>query len=152
LVKLQEANVTANSPCAIYNFYNCCGNGNGSSAAQSAPFIWHSGLVLDPTGTGSASTELLEAVGFVVTNRPNAALKAYWGLTPLHKKAQLKEIMLLRLPEQTSGPAYTATINFDLVVMDFNGVFVRQISTVALDFRVIPLRTWTPITLSAVAG
>jgi hypothetical protein len=149
-----EVKVTANNPCAVYNFYNCC-NGAGSSAADattSASFIWQSGNVLDPTrATSTATLEPLTPT-FNLANAPNAALKAYLGLLPLHRKAQLKEITLIRFAEIASTPAFTASINFDLVVLDFNGVFLRQISTVTLDYRVIPLRTWTPITLSTASG
>jgi len=132
--------MSSSNPCAVYNFYNCCGHGNGSGSAGSAPFIWQ-------TGT-------LEPLTPVVTlgNNPNAALKAYLGLMPLHKKAQLQDIMLLRFAEMNTGTLYTGAINFDLVVMDFAGVVKRQISTVTLNYRNIPLSTWTPITLSAVAG
>ena len=90
--------------------------------------------------------------GFVFGNSPNAALKAYQGLLPLHKKAQLKEISLLRFAEQAFGPPYTASINLDLVVLDFNGAVIRQISTVTMNYRLIQLGVWTPIALSAVAG
>jgi hypothetical protein len=145
--------MTTDNPCAVYNFYNCC-NGNGSSAAspaQAAPFIWQSGIILDPMGTLTATVEPLSPI-FGIGNSPNAALKANLGMLPLHRKAQLKEISLIRFAEQVSGSPYTASINFDLVVLDLNGVFIRQISTVTIDYRLIPLRTWTPITLSAVSG
>jgi hypothetical protein len=146
--------VTANNPCAVYNFYNCC-NGAGSSpadAAASASFIWQSGNILDPSrATSTGTLEPLTPL-FSFGNSPNTALKAYLGLLPLHRKAQLKEITLIRFAETASVPPYTASINFDLVVLDLNGVFIRQISTVTLDYRVIPLRTWTPITLSAASG
>jgi hypothetical protein len=144
--------VTSNNPCAVYNFYNCC-NCNGSSPTNpsaSAPFIWQSGNILDPkTATPTATVEPLTP-GFTIANSPNAALKAYLGLMPLHRKAQLKEISLIRFAE--IGPSFTASIDIDLVVLKLNGGFLRQISTVTLNYKLIPLGTWTPITLSTAAG
>jgi hypothetical protein len=72
-------------------------------------------------------------------------------LLPLHRKAQLAEIMLLRFADN-QGQQYTAAINFDLVVMDYAGVVKRQISTATINYRTIPLATWTPISLSVVPG
>jgi hypothetical protein len=147
-----EEIMTSSNPCAVYNFYNCCGHTNGSSSSQSAPFIWHSGSILDPQAASTtATTEPLASV-FSLGNSPNAALKAYMGLTPLHRKAQLQEIMLLRFPEATFGPPYTGSVNLDLVVLDYAGAVIRQLSTVALNYKTIPLKTWTPMTLSTVAS
>ena len=141
--------MTSNNPCAVYNFYNCC-NCNGSSPNASAPFIWQSGNILDPKTAAPAATLEPLTPGFAIANSPNAALKAYLGLLPLHRKAQLKEISLIRFAEL--GPPFTASINFDLVVLDLNGVVISQISTATVDYKLIPLKTWTPVALSTAAG
>ena len=148
--------MTSTNPCAVYNFYNCC-DCNGSPSADggaSSLFIWQSANILDPGISGPGQTqEPLRGV-FAVGNAPNAALKSYQGLLPLHRKATLKEIEILRLPEYISptSATYPASIKFDLVVLDYNGVILRQISTVTLDYKLIPLMKWTPITLSTASG
>ena len=50
------------------------------------------------------------------------------------------------------GPPYTATVMFNLVVLDFNGAVIRTISTAPINYQSTPLRTWTPISLSTVSG
>jgi hypothetical protein len=143
--------MTSTNPCAVYNFYNCCHDDASSSAggtSKSALFIWQSGNILDPSGMTAESLTLSVGMG----NSPNAALKSSLGLLPLHKKAQLQEISLLRLPDQASGPAYAGTVKFDLVVMDYAGALIRKISTTTLDYKLIPLKVWTPIALSTATG
>lgn len=143
--------MSSNNPCAVYNFYNCC-DGNGPGSSGSALFIWQSGSVLDPQANPTTATlEPLRPI-FGLGNMPDGALKAYLGLLPLHRKAQLQEISLLRFTEMTSGAAYTASVGFDLVVMDYAGAVKRTISTAPLNYRNVPLTTWTPITLSTTPG
>src|SRR2546421_3153087 len=138
--------MTSSNPCAVYNFYNCCANGNGSSSS-SALFIWQSANLLDPAGSSMTTQEALTP-GFTFANVPNANLKAYLGLAPLHRKAQLQEISLLRF----ANARYTSTISFDLVVLDYAGLVVRQISTASLNYATLPIKVWTPISISSVPG
>jgi len=140
--------MSSNTPCAVYNFYNCCGSAGAASSSQSGQFIWQSGNLLDPAGGPQVTQEPLTP-GFTFGNVPDANLKAYLGLLPLHRKAQLQDIALLKFPNTGT---YTSTISFDLVVLDYNGVVIRQISTAPLNYVNIPLKTWTPIALSSVAG
>jgi hypothetical protein len=151
-----EGEMNSTNPCAIYNFYNCC-DGNGLPSAgggASSLFIWQSGNILDPGVTGAGQTQEPLRGTSILGNSPNAALKSYEGLLPLHRKAQLKEIAILRLPEYISpiSATYPALIKFDLVVLDYNGVLIRQISTATLDYKLIPLMKWTPVTLSTTPG
>jgi hypothetical protein len=139
--------MSSNNPCAVYNFYNCC---DPSSASEPAAFIWQSGNILDPHGWPNPQEVLTPVVG--LGSGPDADLKNYQGLMPLHRSARLLEISIIRFPGWLSGPTYTATVMFSLVVLDFNGVVIRTISTVPINYQTLLLRTWTPISLSTVAG
>ena len=131
------------------------GDGGGSPAATPATsglFIWQSGMILDLNASYGTATEPLGPV-FGIGGAPNAALKSSLCLLPLHRKAQLKEIFLLRFPEYHSGTTpYNPAIEFDLVVMDYSGALIRKISTATLDYKAVPLKVWTPISLSAAPG
>jgi hypothetical protein len=148
--KPPKETTSSNSPCAVYNFYNCCDPSHSSNASASASFIWQSGNILDPFAQPGPQEVLTPVIGLV--NTPDADLKNYQGLMPLHKKARLIEISIIRFPGSLSGPAYTATVKFSLVVLDFNGGLIRTISTAPIDYQSIPLRTWTPISISTVTG
>ena len=150
--------MSSNSPCAVYNFYNCC---DQASAPQSSSFIWMGGQPVGPlgiyggtSGSGGLNPDALGAVGFGAAQVPDSDLKFHLGMTPLHRSAHLNEVSIIRFLSAIadSGPAYTATIMFNLVVLDFNGVHVRTISTAPINFLAIPLNTWTPISLSTVPG
>jgi hypothetical protein len=140
--------MSSNNPCAVYNFYNCC---DSSSASEPAPFIWQSGNVLDPMVEAPGTQEALNPYLYT-TNKPDADLKSYQGLMPLHRNARLIEISLITFPPFHSGPAYTATVVLNLVVLDFNATVIRTISTATMNYLSIPVRTWTPISLSTVPG
>jgi hypothetical protein len=140
--------MSSNNPCAVYNFYNCC---CPSSASESAPFIWQSGSILDPHAQAPSTQEVLTPV-FGIGSTPDADLKSYLGLMPLHRNARLIEISLIRFSPLTFGPPYTSTVTFNLVVLDFNGAVMRTISTAPINYQGIPLLTWTPVSLSTVPG
>ncbi len=147
--------MTSANPCAVYNFYNCC-DCDSSPAADGGTspslFVWQSGNLLDPHSTAPTGSQEPLTPTFYHGNSPNPGLKAYLGLAPLHRKAQLKEISLLRFADEVSGAAFTAPISFDLVILDYSGAVVRKISTVTLDYRIVPVGKWTAITLSTAAG
>ncbi|MFL5387056.1 MAG: hypothetical protein ACJ8GN_31560 [Longimicrobiaceae bacterium] len=86
------------------------------------------------------------------TNEPDTDLKSYQGLMPLHRNARLLEISLITFPPFHSGPAYTATVTLNWVVLDFSGTVIRTISTSPINYLSVPVRTWTPISLSTVPG
>jgi hypothetical protein len=140
--------MSSNNPCAVYNFYNCC---DPSNASGSAPFIWQSGDVLDPMAQPSGTQEVLEPYLYT-QNEPAGKLKCYQGLMPLHRKARLIEISLITFPPWQTGAPYTASVMLNLVVLDFNGAIIRTISTATMNYQTIPVRTWTPISLSTVPG
>jgi hypothetical protein len=132
------------------------GDGGGSSGTNhtsaSGLFIWQSGMILDVNASFGTTTEPLGPV-FGIGGGPNAALKSSLCLLPLHRKAELKEISLLRFPEPASNATpYNPAIQFDLVIMDYEGALIRKISTATLNYKAIPLKDWTPIALSAVPG
>jgi len=144
--------MSLNNPCAVYNFYNCC---DPSAAPESSTFIWQSGNILDPYPQfGSTSTQ--ESLSFVIGigNVPDADLKTYQGLLPLHRKARLNEISLIRFKESSgsSSPPYTASVMFKLVVLDYAGALIRTISAAPINYQSLPLQTWTPISLSTAPG
>jgi hypothetical protein len=139
--------MSSNNPCAVYNFYNCCtpaGDGAGGGS-----FIWQSGNILDPQVQGGTQEVLTPVIG--LGDFPDADLKSYQGLMPLHRKARLEDLSILRFAPVTSGPAYTAKVTLNVVVLDFAGTVVRTISTAPMDYQAIPLLTWTPIPLTSVA-
>ncbi len=132
------------------------GGGDDSSApnpaSESGLFIWQSGMILDVNASYGTTTEPLGPV-FGIGGAPNAARKSSLCLLPLHREAQLKEIFLLRFPEYHSGSTpYNPAIEFDLVVMDYSGASIRKISTATLNYKAVPLKVWTPISLSAAPG
>jgi hypothetical protein len=135
----------------VYNFYNCC-TPSQAAASSSSFFIWQSGDILDPQAQGLNIPERLAPV-LAISNAPDADLKTYQGLTPLHRTAHLNEISLLRLSNDAPlGPPYTGTIVFNLVVLDFNGTVIRTISTSSINYVAVPFMTWTPIALSTLPG
>ncbi|MDX6501193.1 MAG: hypothetical protein QOG23_4453 [Blastocatellia bacterium] len=139
--------MSSNNPCAVYNFYNCC---DPSGASELPVFIWQSGNILDPQGPGPQ-----EALGPVVGigSGPDADLKSYQGLMPLHRKARLIELSLIKLPPFLSNiSAYTSTVMLNLVVLDLNGVVIKTISTAPLNYQSLAVRTWIPIPVSTVPG
>ena len=150
--------MSSTSPCAVYNFYNCC---DQAAAAKSTSFIWLGGQPVGPlgiyggtSGVGSLNPDSLGAVGFGAAQVPDSDLKFHLGMTPLHRSARLNEVSIIRFLElfMDSGPAYTSTIVFNLVVLDFAGTQIRTISTAPMNFLAIPLNTWTPISLSTTPG
>jgi hypothetical protein len=148
-----EENMSSNSPCAVYNFYNCC---DQAAASKSNSFIWLGGQPVGPMGNyaGPLNPDAVGAVGFAAAQMPDSDLKFHLGMTPLHRSAHLNEVSLIRFvgAAPDSGPPYTSTIVFNLVVLDFNGTQIRTISTAPINFLAIPLNTWTPISLSTVPG
>lgn len=140
--------MSSNNPCAVYNFYNCCDPSTGS---ESGAFIWQSGNILDPHSWPTPQELLSPVMG--LGSGPDADLKSYQGLMPLHRNARLIELSLIKFPPQLSNiSAYTATIVLNLVVLDFNGGIIRTISTATMNFQSLPVRIWTPISLSTVPG
>lgn len=140
--------MSSNSPCAVYNFYNCC---DPSTASQPASFLWHSGNVLEPHSL-TGGQEFLSSMG-PVNNWADTDLKNYMGLTPLHRNARLIEISLIKFPNVViTGSPYTATVIFNLVVLDYNGLVIKTISTAPINYQSTALRTWIPISLSTVPG
>jgi hypothetical protein len=88
-----------------------------------------------------------------LSNFPDADLKNYMGLMPLHRSARLIEISLIRFAaDNPVGPPYTASIMFNLVVLDYNGTVIRTISSAPINYQSAPLITWLPISLSTVPG
>src|SRR3954454_9188932 len=135
--------MSSSSPCAVYNFYNCC---DQMPAPQSSSFIWLGGQPIGPLGiyggtSGGLNPDALGGVGFAAAQIPDSDLKFHLGMTPLHRAAHLNEISIIRFLElfMDSGPAYTSTITFNLVVLDFNGTQIRTISTAPINFLAIPL-------------
>jgi hypothetical protein len=86
----------------------------------------------------ASTTEPLTPVVGVGTF-PNASLKGSLGLFPVHRKAQLKDMALLRFADNVTGPPYPASISLDLVVLDFNGTLIRTISAAATNYKLVPL-------------
>jgi hypothetical protein len=147
-----EAMMTSTDPCAVYNFYNCCHDESSAAGDSSKLFVWQSAGGPDPTRLNYTSSvePLGPSVG--IGNAPNTSLKAYLGLFPVHRKAQLQDISFFRYPDPPSGTPYTGGLSLDLIVMDFNGAFIRTISTATLNYKTTPLLAWTPIPLSAIPG
>lgn len=140
--------MSSNNPCAVYNFYNCC---DPSSASEPAAFIWQSGNILDPHSWPTPQELLTPVIG--LGSGPDADLKSYQGLLPLHRKARLIEISLIKFPPMLSNlAAYTSTVMLNLVVLDFNGAVIRTISTATVNYQSLAIRTWIPIPLSTVPG
>jgi hypothetical protein len=84
----------------------------------------------------------------------DADKKGYVGLQPLHRKARLVEISILRvfLINRIDIPAsYSGTVFLDLLVMDLFGNTLRSVSSAPVDYKSLSEKVWAPITLTGVA-
>lgn len=139
--------------CApTYNFYNCC-DPNGGSAHKFHKFIW--GTDSTPTNTqdmAGVPPDALVSSGTNLNIPPDK--RNFLNLAPLPVPADLLSIHVMRFTHRVPSapdipPAYTAPIDFDLVVMDLMGNVLRTISTAVVDYRIFLHKVWAAIPLTA---
>jgi hypothetical protein len=137
----------------IYNFYNCCCDDKtaaGSGSKLSGFFIWPVDNALHPEPKSPQDPIFSGGIPILI----DADKKGNVGLQPMHRKARLVELSVLRvyLVSRIDIPAaYTGTILLDLVVMDLFGTIRRTISAAPQDYRLLGEKIWTPISLTAAA-
>jgi len=144
--------------CApTYNFYNCCDPNGGGSASNAHKFIW--GTESTPTATQDFAGGVPDALymGGETIPASFADKREFLNLAPLPVTADLLNISILRFAMNTPGnpdiPAsYTASVDLDVVVLDFFGNVIRTISIAPLNYKTLPNKVWTPIPLTAVAS
>ena len=139
--------------CApTYNFYNCCDPNAGSGAGKAHKFIW--GTDSTPTNTQDMAglpPDALLSSGTMLNIPPDK--RNFLNLAPLPVPADLLSIYVMRFAHRVPSvpdipPAYTAPVDFDLVVMDLMGNVLRTISTAVIDYRILLHKVWTAIPLT----
>jgi hypothetical protein len=150
--------------CApTYNFYNCCdcnaapgGTGTGGNN-KTSKFIW---------APDSTSTYLPD---FVVTTTPDplgmggkvasvdADKKDFLNLQALQVAVDLLSLSILRFATPVPSfndipPSYTASVDFEIVVLNYLGITLRTISQAPMNYKTLLDRKWTPIPLTAVTA
>jgi hypothetical protein len=140
--------------CApVYNFYNCCCKDTAASAPSTAIsgfFVWPSDNALQPQSIGALDPIVCAGIPVFI----DADKKGFVGLQPIHRKARLVEISVLRvflLARIDIPAAYTGTVFLDLLVMDLFGNILRTISSAPTDYKLLNEKVWTPVPLTSVA-
>jgi hypothetical protein len=149
--------------CApTYNFYNCCDcsgatGGAGTPGAKTNKFIW---------APDSTSTWLPD---FVATTNPDplgmggkvssidSDKKDFLTLQALHVPVDLLNLSILRFSTPVPSfvdvpPSYTASVDLEIVVLDYLGNTLRTISQAPVNYKTLPDRKWTAIPLTGVTA
>jgi len=121
------------------------------SSCKSCVFPWTSGSILEPHNfdyPNFSNPEVLTQT-LSLANSVGTDGMAYNGLTPWHRKAELMELSVLKLPLPAG---YIGSANLDIVVLDYSGVVLRTISTTTINLVTLVDYSWTSINLSTVIG
>ncbi|HEV2840888.1 MAG TPA: hypothetical protein VGW39_06140 [Chthoniobacterales bacterium] len=141
--------------CApIYNFYNCCCEGKPATDPKgtvSGFFVWPVDNALHPEP--KSTLDPIYSAGLPITIDTDK--KGFVGLQPLHRKARLVEISVLRvflLSRIDIPSAYSGTVFLDVLVMDLFGNTLRTISSAPVDYKSLSEKVWAPVALTALAS
>ncbi len=120
-------------------------------SAVNCVFPWTTGSILEPMNSDYPNFSAPEVLTqqFSLANWAGTDGIAYNGLTPWHRTARLLELSFLKLPLPVG---YIGGASLDLVVLDYAGTVLRTISTTTLNLLSLTDYSWTPISLSTVAG
>lgn len=144
--------------CApTYKFYNCCDFAGGAAGNKPPKVTWgtHSTPTYTADFAGGPPDALTMGGNMVSAIFPDK--REFLNLVPLPVAADLLNIYILRFAANTPGNAdipasYTASVDLEVVVLDFVGNVVRTISAAPINYKTLPDKVWTAIPLTGVTS